>query len=244
MKEESIVINNIQIPIVIKSFKTSKTVKIFFKNDKITITKPTRFSFKNLTPIIKKNEQFIYDSYLKGLKAKEETIKNWRTGETIQYKGEEYKIIREVCGGSRVKIEIFEKEKLMNVRIPNSFSEEDIKYTVDKGIKRMFRNNTEVYLQDKLPYWSAVTGIVYNSYAVRDAKTRYGSCVKRTKALRFSSRLIMLPPIVIDAIIVHELCHIIHANHSKEFYDLVEKYMPNYRKIDRWLKRNSANIII
>lgn len=54
----------------------------------------------------------------------------------------------------------------------------------------------------------------------------------------------MLPEDKVDAIIVHELCHIIHKNHSKEFYNLVKKYIPNYDEIDKWLKNNSNLIMI
>ena len=109
-------------------------------------------------------------------------------------------------------------------------------------IRRVFKNNTEVILQDRLPYWSKITKIDYTSVKVKDAKTRYGSCIPSKKALHFSSRLIMLPEKAIDAVIVHELCHIIHPNHSKNFYELVEKYIPNYKEIDKYLKRNNKLI--
>ena len=64
------------------------------------------------------------------------------------------------------------------------------------------------------------------------------------KALHFSSRLVMLPKKAIDAVIVHELCHIVHPNHSKNFYELVEKYIPNYKQIDKYLKKNGKLITI
>lgn len=53
----------------------------------------------------------------------------------------------------------------------------------------------------------------------------------------------MLPEYVIDAIIVHELCHLKYKNHSKEFYELVSKYIPNYKDIDKWLKINGKIIL-
>ena len=244
MNNEYIIIKNTQIPIVIKSYKTSKSVKIFFRNNKIIITKPNRFSNKNLVEIIKKNEDFIYNAYQKGLTNNNNTQKHWQTGEEIFYKGEEFEIIREINGTKQIHIQIEEDKKQIKVIVPNGLEEENIKYTIDKGIKRLFKNNTEVLIQERLPYWSNVTGIKYNTCTIRDAKTRYGSCVKKTKAIRFSSRLIMLPETVADAIIVHELCHIVHANHSKDFYDLVKKYIPNYSEIDKWLKRNNKIIIM
>lgn len=71
-----------------------------------------------------------------------------------------------------------------------------------------------------------------------------GSCIPSKRILHFSNRLIMLPEDKVDAIIVHELCHIIHSNHSKNFYELVKKYIPNYDEINKWLKENSKAILI
>ena len=53
----------------------------------------------------------------------------------------------------------------------------------------------------------------------------------------------MLNENIIDAIIVHELCHIVHANHGKEFYNLVRNYIPDYDEKNKWLKQN-GNIIL
>ena len=63
------------------------------------------------------------------------------------------------------------------------------------------------------------------------------------KNVYFSSRLIMLPEDKVDAIIVHELCHMKYKNHNKQFYDLVEKYISNYKEIDKWLNKNGKNIM-
>ena len=53
----------------------------------------------------------------------------------------------------------------------------------------------------------------------------------------------MLPEDKIDAIVVHELCHIIHTKHSKKFYNLVKEYIPDYDEINKWLKENGKIII-
>ena len=54
----------------------------------------------------------------------------------------------------------------------------------------------------------------------------------------------MLPEDKIDAIIVHELSHMTYSNHSDKFYSLVQKYIPNYFEIDKWLKKNVKRVMI
>lgn len=144
-----------------------------------------------------------------------------------------------------MRININEESKIFEIQLPLSIkkTKEEEKYILNV-IRKLFKNNTEAIIQKRLPYWSNITKINYTRVNVKDAKTRYGSCVPSKKALHFSSRLVMLPNEAIDAVIVHELCHIIHPNHSKNFYDLVEKYIPNYKQIDKYLKKNGKLITI
>lgn len=225
------------IPISIKSYKNAKSIKIYFKSNVLSVTKPTRLPIKMVLKMIKDNEEEIYHKYLKVISSEVNTIKQWKTGENIYYRGMEFRIQREETTKSRVSIEIKEKEQVVKITVPDNLSQEEIKTLVDKLVKRVFKNQTENLISKKLPYWSKVTGLTYNEVKIRDAISRYGSCMPSKKNLYFSSRLIMLPEDKVDAIIVHELCHLVYKNHSKDFYDLVEQYVPNYAEIDKWLKK-------
>lgn len=236
-------IKELEIPISIKSYKNSKSVKIYFKGNILTITKPTRLSIKKLTEILKQNEEDIYNKYNKIVSAEISSIKQWKNGEKIYYKGEEFSIIQKETNKSKITINIDESKNEILITIPEGISAEELKINVDKGIKKLFKRNTEILIANKLPYWSEITGFEYNQVKVRDATTRYGSCMPSKKNVYFSSRLIMLPEHIVDAIIVHELCHMKYKNHNHEFYDLVAQYIPNYKDIDKWLKLNGKNIM-
>ena len=226
-----------EIPISIKSYKNAKSIKIYFKSNVLSVTKPTRSPIKMVLKMIKDNEEEIYYKYLKVISSEVNTIKQWKTGETIYYKGMEFRIQREETTKNRVSIEINEKEQIVKITVPDNLSQEEIKTLVDKLVKRVLKNQTENLISKKLPYWSKVTGLPYNEVKIRDAISRYGSCMPSKKNLYFSSRLIMLPEDKVDAIIVHELCHFVYKNHNKDFYNLVERFIPNYAEIDKWLKK-------
>lgn len=243
MEIKYVKIKELEIPISIKSYKTSKSIKIYFKGNVLTITKPTRLSMKRLLETLKLNEDDIYNKYKKITSSEISSIKQWRTGEKIYYKGEEFAIIRKNWDKCRISINIEETQKEIIITTPANISQEDLKINIDQAIKHLFKNNTEVLIARKLPYWSQITGFEYNQVKVRDATTRYGSCMPAKKNLYFSSRLIMLPENVVDAIIVHELCHMKYKNHSKDFYELVATYIPNYKKNDKWLKVNGKIIM-
>lgn len=73
------------------------------------------------------------------------------------------------------------------------------------------------------------------SIKIRAAKTRWGSCSYKDD-LMFNWKLIMAPQQVIDYVVVHEMCHMNHKNHSKDFWENVEKIIPKYKEYQLWLK--------
>jgi predicted metal-dependent hydrolase len=72
---------------------------------------------------------------------------------------------------------------------------------------------------------------------VRDQKTKWGSCSSKSN-ISLNWRLILCPEPVIDYLIIHECCHLVHMNHSKKFWNLVAQYCPDYQQHDFWLKEN------
>lgn len=233
----------LEIPVDIKSYKNSKSIKIYFKGNTLKITKPKILSIKSVLKIIKQDEDKLYNKYKQILASEISTIKQWNTGEKIYYKGEEFTIVRQFQNTTRITLNLEEIQKQIIITLPEDINQEQVKTYIDKLIKKLLKTNTESAIAERLPYWSKITQIDYNEVKVRDAITRYGSCMPSKKNLYFSSRLIMLPHDKIDAIIVHELCHMKHKNHNKEFYDLVKKYIPNYKEIDKWLKVNGKIIM-
>lgn len=243
MTQKYIKLKDKDVPINIRSYKTSKSIKIYFKGNILNISKPKCVSINEVLSLINRNENDIYDKYIKMLNSEIKTSKQWKTGEKIYYKGEQFEIVREHQDKYIVSIKIDEKNQRLIIKIPKDTQEIELKEYIDKVIKQLFKNNTEALILEKLPYWSKKTNLKYNAVKVRDATTRYGSCVPSKRNLYFSSRLIMLPENIIDAIIVHELCHLKFKNHDKDFYNLVEQYIPNYKEIDKWLKQNGKIIM-
>ena len=78
-----------------------------------------------------------------------------------------------------------------------------------------------------------------NKVRITSARTRWGSCSSNNN-LNFTYRLCMAPLYVIDYVVAHELTHLKHHNHSKTFWNAVEKIKPNYRKDRDWLKQHGA----
>lgn len=237
-------IKDVEIPFCIKNYKTAKTMKIYFKEDCLIVTKSPYIPKREVDKLIKINEKKIYEEYKKIVERKRLKRGRWENGQIILYNGEEYVINVIYHEKDIISVRIEKEEKIFKIFLPKQIQKDEEVFYIQKAVRKLFKENTEKILSQKLPYWSKKTNIDYNSVKVRDAKTKYGSCIPKTKALHFTSRLVMLKDEAIDAVIVHELCHIVHPNHSKDFYKLVERYIPNYKEIDRYLKSNSKNLTI
>ena len=77
--------------------------------------------------------------------------------------------------------------------------------------------------------------------SVRDTTSRWGSC-SSSGTLSFSWRLILAPPEVLSYVVAHEAAHLVHLNHGKEFWALVERLMPDYRTPQTWLKEHGRGL--
>jgi len=104
-----------------------------------------------------------------------------------------------------------------------------------------YRQQAEQYVQDRTQAFVAAIGKKPACIGVKAYKSRWGSC-HHDGRIYFNYRLIMAPAWVIDYVIVHELCHLIHHNHSKDFWQTVGRIMPDYAQAKTWLKTNALSL--
>ena len=84
--------------------------------------------------------------------------------------------------------------------------------------------------------------VTFNNLTVKDQKSLWGSCSQKNN-LNFSYRLIKMPRAVIDYLVVHELAHLLHFDHSTDFWATVEKFIPDYKQHRRWLNNNKYAVM-
>jgi len=104
-----------------------------------------------------------------------------------------------------------------------------------------YRKCAKAYLPDRVDFWTKKMGLEYNRLSFRLAKKRWGSCnTKRNISL--NPYMMKLSYEMIDYIIVHELSHLRHMNHSKVFYECVQNYIPDYINIEKEIKALSLKL--
>jgi hypothetical protein len=109
------------------------------------------------------------------------------------------------------------------------------------AVHRHYRRLAAKHLPARLAAFSERMGLQPRRVIVRGQKTRWGSC-STTGTISLNWKLMAMPPMVVDYVIVHELAHLRHMNHSPRFWALVEYHFPEWRETKQWLRTHEPEI--
>ena len=98
------------------------------------------------------------------------------------------------------------------------------------------------YIPKRVARYALKIGVTYGRITIRNQRTRWGSCSAKGN-LNFNCLLMLMPPEVIDSVVVHELCHRKHMDHSPAFYAEIYRVYPDYDKCNAWLKKNGTAVM-
>ena len=164
--------------------------------------------------------------------------KEFVSGEAFLFLGQNYRL--KIQEGHQVGVELLDGYLLTTVR--TSDTGEQRKEKIQKYLQYWYRSRARERLLEKVERYSKLIGVSSKGLRLGSFKSKWGSCDSRSK-LAFNWNLIKAPHAVIDYVVIHELCHIIQPNHSKLFWQEVEKYDPAYKEHRAWLKQHASELI-
>lgn len=103
------------------------------------------------------------------------------------------------------------------------------------ALVRWLMRQAHQHLLPRLTSLSQQTELLYKTARIKRQRTRWASCSRRG-TITLNAKLLFLPPIAVDYVITHELCHLQEMNHSSRFWELVKKHNPNYKQTDSQLR--------
>ncbi len=225
---------------VVRSSKR-RTIALHIKNAEVTVRAPTTVPQSYIDNLIKEKTHWI----IKKLNDSKKYISPpiiYLPNKTILIHGDP-KVIN-ICFSKKASVSV--EPEIIRVFIPERLqtkveNENALEQQIKKQISVWIKEDANLYLEKKLPEFSKQLNLYPTSYKVRLYKSRWGSCNNKHE-LSFNYLLAMVPNWVFDYVIVHELSHIMHLNHSANFWTLVSKHLPNYKQADLWLKENQQRI--
>lgn len=219
-----------------------RTVSISVKPDcSVQLLVPAYLSDRKISDLVKQKSSWIKSkiSYFKEIQ-KYHKEKEYVSGECFSYLGRNY----------RLKID--ENHTNDKVRLVNGKFNTPVKAGLENGertrliiklLTAWYEQQAFTRLEEKVRLYAGQTGVSPASVGIKGYNTRWGSCHSDGRIF-FNWRIIMAPPSVVDYVVVHELCHLVHHNHSRNFWGLVATILPDYTKRKDWLRLNGGQLKI
>ncbi len=202
---------------------------IIHPNGRVVVRAPLRTSQKIIDAFVFSKRDWIDKTRLKQLeKGKRYPVREFTQEELFWYLGKQYPL--RLVGKQRPALQFKFGFFLDQASVSQA----------KKRFEDWYRDQARLYFTERVNYFASLHQFEFKKIKITSARTRWGSCSGRG-TISFTWRLIMAPPEIIDYVVIHELVHTVHHNHSRDFWDAVGKLMPDYVVRRKWLKQNGRN---
>ena len=212
-----------------------KTVSISVRtDDTVVIAVPARLPQKHIERLIVSKTGWIRSR----LRFNEEVRQRCRpkeyvSGEAFAYLGRNYRL--KVVAGKTGPASL--SQGRIHVHVPPGMNDEEKTQHIISQLTSWYQEHALKRLREKAARYANMLGVTPAEVDIKSYRSRWGSC-HRDGRVYFNWRIIMAPHSVVDYVVVHELCHLVHHNHSSAYWRLVASILPDYREAKAWLKTN------
>jgi predicted metal-dependent hydrolase len=223
-----------------------KTIGIIVNADQeLIVRSPKRTSIRKIKSLLTKKEDWILKKLAKMAEIKAPpAAKKFISGEFFYYLGREYKlnIIAEVSL-KKMKVELKQEKLIIKYPAELQNNKGQRKSAIREQLISWYRSQAKLKINKLIEIHKKNLNVEPNRVVIKKQKKRWGSCSSKQN-LNFNWKIIMAPPTVIEYLVVHELIHLIHPNHSRDFWQTVAEIMPDYQEKKEWLRINGRRLTI
>jgi len=221
-------------PYILRISEKAKHVRFQVSVEKgLEIVVPKRFRASRLPSLVEKNSRWIERAFQKAktFQGQIGPVQDWQVPEeiTLLALGTTWRVLSRENARKSVVVQMASANTLSLHGGTNDSS------ACQNALKAWLTHTAKEHLIPWLKRVSDETRLGYSSVSIRQQRTRWGSCTSR-HLISLNARLLFLPPDLVTYVLVHELCHTRHLNHSPRFWRLVESYLPDYRQLDQQLR--------
>lgn len=206
------------------------------RNGQITVRPPLKMTPQQVDETVFSRRMWIYRNLAQWRELNAaRVVREWVNGESFLYLGSSYRLLLVEQQDTALQLKDGRFQLLRSV--------------VEKGGRTAAQNTFENFLRNKgapriaqrVDLYAPKVGVRANQIEVKELGFRWANCLPNGN-LQFHWKCLMAPLTVIDYIVVHELCHLRHRDHSATFWNEVDKVLPHYRERQEWLRQRGANL--
>ena len=213
-----------------------KSLCIQIKRGQVRVLAPLRYPAIHITEFVIQKQIWVRNK----LAEQQHTLKlrdSFNEADQILYKGENHQLVYKRSKQFQLSLE----NKTITLFTPTRVQEDNIQRYQKQKIALWFQQQANHDLPARLQQLSEQTALNPSGLSIKKYKARWGSCNNKGH-INLNYLLMMTPDFVIDYVIIHELCHLKHMNHSAQFWQLVAYHCPNFKQAKQWLKQHSQQL--
>jgi len=230
---------------IVRRSARAKNTRIVVKPDKIEVIAPPHVSERKIKNFVEAQQDWIKAAILR-VTEKTHAVpslapQHYVDGVSIPFQGQQLPLRIKPSSAKTVRLNLEQEAGFivsMPVGIEPHQSSELIRQLLTRWMKNQTRHHAGVLIDKHAPRHS----LYPRSLKIKTQKSRWGSCGPNND-INLNWLLMLAPPIIMEYVIIHELCHIRHKNHSRDFWQLVAEYMPDYLQHRQWLKQHGASLM-
>lgn len=213
-----------------------KTADIRVEEGAVSVVVPSNTSLEKIDQLLLSKRQWIKEKMALQREMAPPSSKEYVSGEAFPYLGRNY----------RLKIERgpFAPVKLLHgrlvVQMPDSSQQP---HMIRNALIHWYKRQADKKLHEKVARYAPLVGVEPTGVSIKTFKARWGSCTPKGE-LEFNWRIMLAPNRMVDYVVIHELCHLIHHDHSPAFWNEVRRVMPDYQQCRDWLRESSEGLVV
>jgi predicted metal-dependent hydrolase len=210
--------------IVYKPHHKSRSIRVrLTENGDLIITYPVSIPKKRIKQYFSENSERILGEYKKF--STNVTDKMTQLDLSVQPDGYTIQSVQ----GNTLRIHCFDKRMEIIYTNADDFSNSSFRLEIKETVLKILKKRARVYLKTKLDLFSNKYNLFINKLYIKNQRSRWGSC-STLNNINLNIRLLLLPEELIDYVLLHELVHTLEKNHSKKFWNLLTKMMPDCKQ--------------
>lgn len=219
-----------------------KTLAISISPDcSVRILAPARLHEHEIAELVRQKSGWIEEKItLLNERQKQLRCKQYISGEVFRYLGKNYPL--HILNNNDIQAAKL-KNGRFQVSLPKDMPMQIQQQTIIDLLTTWYKKHALARMTRETKRLAKHISKVPKSVGIKDYTSRWGSCHPDGR-IYFNWRLIMAPPTISEYVVVHELCHLIHGNHSKKFWNLVTPILPDYKERRKWLRLNGFNLTV
>lgn len=205
-----------------------KSARLQVEDGVVSIAVPKALETERIEQLLKDKHRWIKEKLYLHQQQQPAPKREMLSGEAFPYLGRNYRL--KITTGKLQPVKLLHGR--LQVVVPKAMRHEHI---IRDMLTHWYRLQAEIRFKDKVKRYASIVGVEPTDVSVKTFKSRWGSCNVKGE-IQFHWKVIMAPNRIVDYVVVHELCHLKHHDHSPAFWRSVERIVPDYLECKAWLK--------